>query len=183
MSSPGSVVVGARRFVLLLGIAGTVKCSDVAPLLHRVSPVVVPQSDVMESHSELVLRFCFPTKTSIKSAFTLHPLVTITMPAARSALAQVGTDLTSSSHFFVEPIDKAANIPWIRPRSRMCEIPFTFHDKAGKRASEFPPCLAWKKLFRGDNGPKTFAHRVHRHEHVVEAVTAFEEIIADTCFM
>ena len=90
MSSPGSVVVGARRFVLLLGIAGTVKCSDVAPLLHRVSPVVVPQSDVMESHSELVLRFCFPTKTSIKSAFTLHPLVTITMPAARSALPRSG---------------------------------------------------------------------------------------------
>jgi hypothetical protein len=38
-SCPSSVVAGTRRFVFLLGITATVKCSDVAaPLLHRVEP-------------------------------------------------------------------------------------------------------------------------------------------------
>jgi len=92
-------------------------------------------------------------------------------------------DLTSFSYFFLEPTDKAVDIPWIRPRSRMRKIFFALHDEARKRAPEFPLCLAWKELFWGDDGPKTFTHCVYRNEHVVEAMAAFKNIVADTCFM
>jgi hypothetical protein len=40
-----------------------------------------------------------------------------------------------------------------------------------------------ERTLLGNNGPKTFTHCVYRNEHMVEAMAAFKNIVADTCFM